>query len=639
MSFGRTGKILFINLTTKKFYCEKTEKYLPFIGGRGINQWLLFKSINKDIKPLDSESVIVLGSGPLVGTLVPSANRLAVDFKNVMNNGIGSANSGGFFAVEMKLAGYDHILISGKSKNKIYLLINDEKIYFKDANQVWGKNTWETENIIRRIENDNNLKVITIGIGGENLVKFACLVNDKGRVAGYGGGGAIFGSKNLKAIAIKGTKSIDVFSPNKLMKKALKYNENVVNKSPRISTYRKGGTVFAYLINGDKTPHGVKNMSEDYWSNDKLELFSRSKIDNFLIRRHSCFNCPACCSSVFSLDGIRFESFEANSLRSFATNLDVTNLRGTLSCHLLANLYGLEGDQLSATIAWAIECYENGILTKKETEGLELRWGNHKEIVQLINMIANRYGFGNILAEGVYLASKIVGRGSEKYSVMVKKVSLMEAAMRSHKGWALGIITSAKGAGHLRGAPSQERQQISSEMSQKLFNISSIATPTEYTNKAELVFWQEKYKAILDIMGICLLPTMWNDINLFQPEDILDFYYLATGNKLTIDDMFKTGEKIGNIEKIFNILHAGMTREDDIPPQKLIKIPVKNGMYKGEFLDLEEWNKMLNEYYFLHGWDQKTGIPLKEKLVELELFDKLEYNLQKKFQNKGILND
>jgi len=205
----------------------------------------------------------------------------------------------------------------------------------------------------------------------------------------------------------------------------------------------------------------------------------------------------------------------------------------------------------------------------------------------------------------------------------------MEAAMRSHKGWALGIVTSAKGGGHLRGAPSQERQKISPRMSQKLFNIGDISSPTKYKNKAKLVVWQEKYKAIIDMMGICILPTMWNDVNLFQPKDILDFYYLTTGETISVNELFEIGEKIGNIEKVFNILHAGFTREDDLPPKKLTEIPVKKGIYKGEILDLKKWNKMLDEYYVLHNWDRKTGVPIKNILIEQQLFklvDLLEKN-------------
>ena len=199
--------------------------------------------------------------------------------------------------------------------------------------------------------------------------------------------------------------------------------------------------------------------------------------------------------------------------------------------------------------------------------------------------------------------------------------------MRSHKAWALGIGTSAKGGGHLRGAPAQEMQQVPSEISKKLFDIDDISNPTEYKDKAKLVVWQERYKTIIDIMGICAIPTMWTDVNLFQPEDISDFYYLVAGESVSVEKLFEIGEKVHNLEKIFNILHASFTRKDDLPPKKLVEIPVKEGPYKGEKLGLEDWNKMLDEYYVLHKWDKKTGIPGRKGLYELglaELNDVLE---------------
>jgi len=619
MSFGRVGKILFIDLTKRTFNIEKTEKYLSYLGGRGINQWLLMNHTILKLNPLDPESVIVLGSGPFVGTLVPTACRLAVDFKNVMNFGIGSGNSGGFFATEIKLAGYDHILISGKSDQPIYLQIIDDQIYFKDAQEIWGMTTWETENAIRKKEGIKDLKLLTIGIAGENKVSYACLFSDKGRAAAYGGSGAIFGSKNLKAIAVKGNQSIKVYEPKKLISKVLRYNEEVIKSSTYIADLQKGGTILTYLANGENTPHGVKNMSEGFWSDKNLKKFSRKQVDKYLIRRHSCFNCPACASSIFQIDNDRFESFEANSFRAYGTNLGLTSLKEVLNCHRLANSYGLDGDQLSASIAWAIECYENGIISKEETDGLELRWNDYKSIKLLIDRIANRTGFGDLLSKGVFEASKIIGRGSERYSILTKKISLMEAGVRSYKGWALGIITSSKGSGHLRGAPLLERQQISSKISKKMFNIQDMGKPLEYTNKAELVVWQEKYKAIIDCMGICANTSMWTDVNLFQPEDISEYYYLVTGESLSVKELFKIGEKINNLEKIFNILHAGFTRDNDLPPKKLTEKPIREGIHQKQRLDLEEWNKMLDKYYILHKWDKKTGFPTKKRIHELGL--------------------
>ena len=628
MSFGWAGKILYINLTNETIYTESTKKYTFFIGGRGINQWLLFKLVDKDVEPLEPENVIILGSGPLVGTLVPGANRLAVDFKNVITDGVGSGNCGGQFAAEMKFAGYDNIIILGKAEKPIYLFIKNDEVYFRDCSNIWGKSTWETENIIKKRENDKAIKTLTIGLGGENLVKFACLIGDRGRAVGYGGSGAIFGSKNLKAIAIRGTLPIKIAYPRKILEKVGQYNKNVIEKSKAVEVHRKGGTLLAYLLPGENRPHGVKNMSEEFWSNEDISMVTRDKFDNnYLKRRHSCFNCPVYCSGIYEINGLNCEGFQANSFRSFASNLDLKCPEEVLYSHTLANLYGLDGDHTSAAVAWAIECFENGILTKEDTDGLELRWGKGDSIIQLIKNIAYRKGFGDILAHGVYEASKIIGKGSVKYTILVKKNSLMEANMRSHKAWALGIITSTKGAGHLRGAPGQERQKIPPKLSKKLFNIDNIYDPTSYEHKAELVTWHENYKGIIDMMGICVLLSMWNDVNLYIPDEIAEFYNIITGEVISPDKLLKIGSKLQNLERIFNLLHAGFDRRDDMPPEKLSKIPVKEGLYKGEKLDIDKWNNMLDEYYILHKWDKETGWPTKERLLELEL-DEVTKNLE-----------
>jgi len=615
-------KILFINLSNQSSFLENTNKYSKYIGGRGINQKILFDTVSPNSDPLDPQNPILFGSGPFVGTLVPGANRLAVDFKNVINHGIGSGNSGGQFAAEMKYAGYDHIVVTGQSEKPIYLFIHNDKIFFRDASRLWGSDTWETENWIRSNEKDSRIKTLCIGPAGENLVKFSIIVSDKGRAIGYGGSGAVFGSKKLKAIAIRGTLPITVAYPEKLFEKVIQFNRDVINKSREVQLHRKGGTLLPYLNPGENRPHGVRNMSDEFWPDDKIKQISRERIDqNYTIRKHSCFNCPMYCSHIYEINGKRFEGFQANSFRSFASNVDCTSLPDVMYAHALTNLYGLDGDHVSNVIAWAIECYQHGILTIKDTDGLELTWGNGKAITELVKKIACRKGIGDILANGLYEAMKIIGRNSSQYAVIVKKNALMEAAMRSHKGWALGILTSAKGGGHLRGAPIQEQQNLSPAVSQELFGLDDISSPTSYQNKAELVIWQENYKAILDCLGLCALMSMWVDVNIYRWEDIIEFYYFVTGKEITVDEFKKIGLKMNNLERIFNLLHAGFDRKDDLPPRKLSEIPVSKGNYQGERLEINQWNQLLDEYYQIHGWDITSGRPTRETLAALELTD------------------
>ena len=282
---GWVGKILFVDLSDRSTRTEPTEKYLPFIGGRGINQWLLFELVKKGVHGLDPENVLILGAGPMVGTLVPSAGRLSVDYLNVITGGVGSGNCGGRFAAEMKNAGYDHIVVTGKSNRPAYLFIQDDKVNFRDASGMRGLGTWETDAHIKTKETDNRLSTLTIGAAGENLVTFASIIGDRGRAVGYGGSGAVMGSKNLKAIAVRGRKTaVCVARPREFMDRLRTFYKEVFEKSNAVKTHRKGGTLHAYVRPGQDRPHGVRNINDEFWSNNAIKNVTREKFDEFLGR-------------------------------------------------------------------------------------------------------------------------------------------------------------------------------------------------------------------------------------------------------------------------------------------------------------------------------------------------------------------
>lgn len=302
--YGWAGKILFVNLSDNSTRVEPTEKYLSFIGGRGINQWLLFNLLDRGVGPLDPENILILGAGPMVGTPVPSASRLAVDYKNVITGGVGSGNCGGRFAVEMKNAGYDHLVFTGKADRPVYVYVEDDTIHFRDASDLWGQGTWETDELIKSKEKEGRISTLTIGIAGESLVKFACIIGDRGRAVGYGGGGAVMGSKKLKAIAVRGRHThVLVARPDELKKRLKTFRKDVFEKSRVVKIHREGGTLGAYLLSGEKRPHGVRNMSEEFWSNDAIKNVTRDKFDEFLVRRHSCESCPVFCSGIYEIKG------------------------------------------------------------------------------------------------------------------------------------------------------------------------------------------------------------------------------------------------------------------------------------------------------------------------------------------------
>lgn len=617
---GYAGKILFVDLSQKKNWVESVDPYLPFIGGRGINQWLLFKLVDKNVSPLDPENVLILGAGPMNGTLVPGSGRLSIEFKNFITGGIGSANCGGRFSAEMKYAGYDHIVIQGRAESPIYLFIQDEQVHFRDASELWGRDTWTTDRRIQEKEKDPQISTLTIGPAGEKLVKYACIIGDRGRAAAYGGNGAIMGSKNLKAIAVRGKSSpVRVARPEAFMERLRVFREEVFEKSRAVRVHRKGGTLGAYVLAGENRPHGVKNLREEFWSKDSIQNVTRDKFDPFMTRRHSCFGCPVYCLAIYRVKDFLCEGIQANSLRAFGSNMDVTCAEDVLHAHGLCNLYGLDTDQTSATVAWAIECFEKEIISPKDTDGLILRFGDGNCVTQLIQKIARREGLGDILAQGVDEASKRIGRGSEELAGLVKKASIMEQGMRSHRAWALGIVTSTRGTGHLRGSSGLEFQKISPEISQRVLQIEDIFDPTSYRNKAALVVWQERYKGVIDMVGLCALPSMWMDITLYSPDDIAGLLNDLTGKSYSGKELMGVGEKIQTLERAFNLLHAGLGRADDLPPKKFVEIPVHAGIFKGERIDLEKWNRMLDEYYDLHGWDRESGWPMEKTLSALGL--------------------
>lgn len=625
MPHGRTGKTLFVDLTTRHWRVAEREPEPGFEGGRGVNQRLLFDLQPEGSETFDPANPLILGAGPLVGTLVPGACRLAVDFRNLLTGGVGSANLGGHFAAELKFAGFDHVVIQGRSRHPVYLSINDGKVWFRDAADVWGLDTWETENRIKRLENDPRLKTIAIGPAGENRVRFACIVGDRGRAAGYGGAGALLGAKGLKAVAVRGRRPVTVARPGELLAELRRFNREVLEQSRFVRIHREGGTLNAYLLPGENRPHAVRNMSRAFWDDASIGKVHRTVIDAAgLVRRHACMACPIYCSAIYEIDGMACEGLQANSWRAFASNLDLTDPAQVMRLHALTNRWGLDGDHASAVLAWAVECFTRGIIDTRDTDGLRLDWGDGRAMETLLGQIVSRTGFGAILADGVTEAARRVGRGSERLAVTTHGNALMEAAMRSHKAWALGIVTSTKGGGHLRGAPAVEAQRLTPEQSRRWFGIGDVQDPNAYANKAELVTWYENYKGVVDMMGLCYLPSMWMELGLFTPEDISRFHRLVTGSDRSAEDLLHAGARLQALEMVFNALHAGFGRTDARPPAKLSELPVEAGPFKGQRLDPERWEEMLDAYYLAHGCDPATGRPTQEHLTRIGLADAAE---------------
>ncbi len=616
---GYAGKILRVDLTSQKLSTEPTTKYAErFIGGRGINTWILFNELQPSVRPFDPENLLLFGVGPLVGTLSPFGCRVSVDTKNAYTGGVGSANCGGHFGSEMRHAGFDNIVFRGRSKEPVYLWLNDGEAELRDAHNLWGKTTWETERALRKEHRDNEVRVIGIGPAGENLVKAACIISDRAKAAGGSGVGAIMGSKNLKAIAARGAQSITVAEPERFLR-AVDEARITIEQFPKAKKYRRDGYYGVESYFGSPVWEAglrpVRNGQDDYWAQEKVRLVSGDAMAKYRTKILACYGCPVGCmpwmlvpDGPYACEG---EGWWNNSSNSFCTRVDCTNPEAAIKAHLRTNQLGLDGDNASVVTAWAFECYEKGLLTIEDTDGLELKWGNHDAVIAILDKIAYREGVGELLADGVKAASERLGKGSEEFALHIKGQDTVDG-VRISKGWGFGVVTSTAAGRHLRGAV----HSLSPE------NFLS------YENIPHSVYMQEQFKAILDMTGTCLYNNgllSWE--SKIAPDAARYFAELTsslTGVNISADHFMRIGRQVQNVEKAFNVLHGGFTRKDDYPPKRYWEEPVKSGPYEGEHIDHAAWERMLDEYYTLHGWDPETGLQKRETLEELGLVEVVE---------------
>ena len=623
-NYGYAGSILRVDLTTSSVYSESIDKYVPkFLGGRGINQWILFKELSQWVTPFEPSNMICFGAGALVGTIVPGAARLNIDSKNAFTYGIGTGSSGGWFAAELKFSGYDNIVIQGKAKRPVYLWIEDDKTVLKPAGDVWGKSTAVTEEMIRQDLAQNDIQILCIGPAGENMARPACIIVSGSRAVGRCGLGTIMGSKNLKAIAVKGSKGIAVKEPDQFLPKVSSISKRLMALEGA-KARKKFGTLVGSPLYNDLSALAYKNYEDDHIPEEHFHKISHEVYhDMYGVDTYACSACPTACGHVYAINkgpysGTKCLKAEANAVWNFGGKVALDDAAAILKAQEECCQLGLDIDNTSSVIAWAIDCFQNKIISKEDTDGLQLNWGDHEVVLELIRKIAYREGFGNILAEGSLRASQIIEKGSERYAFHMKGQDLIEG-IRSMKGWALGVVVSARGGAHTRGAPATESRKYSTEESERIFGVKTAGDATAYKGKPKVVTYFEYVHALLDSLGICFYTGNWAAPDGMNPEELCQFYSLATGIKMSENELVKSGERIHNVEKMFNVYHAGFTRKDDYPPQRLMQEPVRSGPLKGELLKRADWDKMLDEYYSLHGWDKATSWPSKCKLEELGL--------------------
>ncbi len=631
--YGYSGKILRIDLTTGRASIEPTARYARnWLGGSGLAQWLLYNEVKPGVAPLEPANRLIIGAGPLNGTLAPGASRVSADAKGPLTGGVGSSNSDGHFSAELKFAGYDSIVFEGRAERPVYLWIRDDHIELRDASSLWGKTTWETDDLIRHELRDERIQVMCIGPAGEHLVRGACIIVNKGRACGRCGLGAVMGSKNLKAIAVRGIGAVRLADPKRFMR-AVDAARKAFAHEDETSRFIRYGTLG--LLEGKQATCGLSYKNFQYLDLPE-DAFTRLRRaidewqDHYRVRIVGYPACPRPCDRYFRIDrgpyaGLECPGTQVETLQSYAGKLAVNDPEFVIKINAYCNQLGLDVDSPAGAIGWAMECYEKGILKESDTDGLSLNWGDTNLILELVRKIVYREGFGNILAEGCFRAGRLLGRESEYFALHVKGQDLYEA-IRSSIGWGLGVCVSTRGGGHTTGAPATQALEAAvrvdeglAKLVEKTYGVRSLGDRLASEGKVELVGYFERLHRVNNALGVCHYVTTWVHPSYLGFPELAELYSAATGWETTEDELKRSAEKILHVEKAFNILHAGFGRHDDYPPARCLEEPVPRGSIAGFRLGREKWDRLLDEYYEMHDWDMTTGFPTRLALEALDL--------------------
>ena len=581
--------------------------------------YLLYNHLSPGIDPLSPDNVLLIGAGLLTGIPALGSGRCDIAAKSPITGAIGDSNIGGFFAPEMRMAGFDHLVIKGKAEKPVYLWIHDEEIEILDASHLWGKDTFETQALIRSDHGDEEIKSLVIGNAGENLVRFANVRTGMKNAAGRTGMGCVMGSKNLKAVAARGTMDIKFTHPEQLLDYCKEMIDMVMkNRYSRAAS--KWGTLVIYSTTNTtgliRTRNFQLNQLDQGWGIEPEEM------DKYTIGMSGCFGCPVSCRHRYTLKEGVFAPFfaegpEYTSLGAFRTMVDCRKMETVLVANHLVNKYGLDTLETGGLIAWAMELYEKGIITEKITNGLKLEWGDEEVLFELIRQITYREDFGNILADGFKIAIEKIGQESKYYAIQVKDMSNLHSDERPTPSFALGIATSTRGADHLRGRPAIDLYGLPEDFLEEIYGAPISSDYRSYEGKSRMVWWQELLYAVTDSLGTCKFQTVFLAVHAPKWDEFSKLIYLVSGIQYTTSQLMEIGERIYTIERMFNN-REGFSRKDDALPERYFKeaTPIGLPRVRDRKINKEKFEKMLDEYYTLHGWDD-NGVPTIETIQKL----------------------
>jgi aldehyde:ferredoxin oxidoreductase len=611
--FGGHGKILRVNLSESKVSEEKIPEDLfdKYLTGAGLATHYLYHDVPKGADPLGPENELIAMTGPLTGATAPSTGRYTWVFKSPLTDIWGQSNVGGFWGVDFKKTGFDGIIFQGASPEPVYLVIDEDKAELRDAKHLWGKSVSETTKLIKE-ELGEKFEVVCIGVAGENQVRYATIMNDLHRAAGRCGGGAVMGSKRLKAIAVRGKKPVNIADPAAFDRTAKKQFELLDQHMFKVTLETFGTNAVIDMVNV-RGGFPTRNWQTGVFPEIE-EINAQALSEKVLVEPLGCFACPLKCGRKSEIregkyKGAKGEGPEYESVGTLGGQCLVTDMEAITKAHYLCNDYGLDTISTGSTIAFAIECYEKGILTKSDTDGLELKFGDADVVIELVHKIAKREGFGDLLAEGTRRMSRKLGKGSERFAMNVKGLELPAYDSRAVQITGLAYATANRGGDHItayiQGPTFLDIPFLCIPDSR--IKDPLVADPEEVHVLVDL----ENVMGALDTMGACKFMGFC-----VASEEWVELVAHCLGREFTYDDMVKVGERAYNLARVFSI-REGLTRADDTLPPRLLEEPLPEGMAEGKVN--ENLPAMLDKYYELRGWDKATGKPTPEKLKELGL--------------------
>jgi len=609
---GYIGKILYFDLSLSKkeirdLDIDEAKKYL---GGSGLGIKILFDETDKDTDPLGPENVLIFMTGPFTGTPVLCSSRYSVVSKSPLTGIFGESNSGGSWGEMLKKSGFDGIVIKGKSPKPVYLWLNNGEVELRDASHIWGKDTFEVDSILKS-ETNNKAVVACIGQAGEKCVPLAAIMNDgiHARTAGRCGMGAVMGSKNLKAIVVYGDQKTDVADPQGLNDSIKEESKIIVEKAAGLKKLGTGGALAVFEEMGSLPLQNWRYTGR--WKEGAQKISGATLVESYVTGNYSCKRCIIGCGKKVKVTngpykGTEQSAPEYETLALIGSNCLVDDLAAIIKANELCNRYGLDTMSTGSVIAFGMEAFEKGLITKKDTQGIELVWGNGDAVVEMVRQIGESKGIGKVLGLGSKEAAKVLGKNAEEFAIHVKGLDFAGHDPRAYNAGAVNFATSARGACHLSGFTHVfERALVAPEI-----GIPEPIDRFEVSGKGILTAKTQDYMGMLDSLEICKF-IMFGGMGI---STFIKWYKYVTGEQMDVNSFMKTGERIFNLKRLYNV-KCGVSRKDDfLPPRILTWKKVGEGLSP----NLPPLGTMLGEYYDYRGWSE-DGIPSKEKLEELDI--------------------